>query len=283
MKLNNAKIVEILRKKNDGWNSYQTRKEAGVSERRVNQLWQEYSLTGKVPRLGKPGRPEKPVEGWERGLVKQAYAKYGLSASPLEKLIWRDYSKRISHNRIHKILLEEGFAKKVDFMPRKKDWIRYERRHSLTAVHIDWHQRPNDGLWVFAVEDDASRFMLSIIETESPTVEASIQGIQNALKYGIVGECISDHGSQFTSNIGGESQFTAFLDAQGIKQILCRIKHPQSNGKVERFFWTYEKHRDRFNSVDKFMTWYNEIKPHMSLDFNKLETPWQAFQRKMRQ
>ena len=205
-----------------------------------------------------------------------------MSASPLEKLIQKNYGKSIPHNRIHKILLDEGFANKVEFMPRKKHWIRYERKHSLTAVHVDWHQRPNDGIWLFAVEDDASRFMLSMIEAESPTTEASIQGMEIALMHGKIRECISDHGSQFTSNLGGESQFKNFLDAKGIKQILCRIKHPQSNGKIERFFYTYERHRDNFNSVNKFRKWYNEIKPHMSLDFDKLETPSQAFQRKMR-
>ena len=139
-------------------------------------------------------------------------------------------------------------------MPRKKDWIRYERRHSLTAVHVDWHQRPNDGPWVFAVEDDASRAILTIIECDSPTVEMSIEGMEIALTYGKIKECISDHGSQFTSNRDGKSQFKEFLDANSIKQILCRIKHPQSNGKIERFFYTYERHRDAFKTPQEFVS-----------------------------
>ncbi len=282
MKLNKSKILEILRKKNKGISSYQARKEAGVSERRVNQIWQEYVAIQIIPELKKPGRLQKQIEPEETKLVKAVFTKYGASAIILERLIMRDHNRHISHNRIHKILLQEGLATKREYMPRKKNWIRYERKHSLTAVHIDWHQRPNDGIWVFAVEDDASRAMLSLIETDSPTTETSIAGMNEALKFGLIRECISDHGSQFTSNIGGESKFKEFLEAQGIKQILCRIKHPQSNGKVEKFFHLYERHRDHFLTVEQFKQWYNEVRPHMSLNFDLLETPWQAFQRKKR-
>jgi len=282
MKLNKAKILEILRKKNNGITSYQIRKEAGVSERRINQIWREYTQTEQIPELKIPGRTIKWVQTWEIDIVKETYFKYGSSASILESLIMRDYNQHISHNRIHKILVQEGLANRRKYMPRKKNWIRYERRHSLTAVHVDWHQRPNGGIWVFAVEDDASRTMLSLIETNSPTTEMSIVGMKQALTYGPIKECISDHGCQFTSNNGGECVFKKFLDDNMINQILCRIKHPQSNGKIEKFFHLYEKHRDRFQTSEEFRYWYNEVRPHLSLNFAKLETPWQAFQRKRR-
>jgi len=180
-------------------------------------------------------------------------------------------------------MVQEGLAKpkgKKDV--RKKDWIRYERRHSLTAVHIDWHQRPNDGIWVFKVEDDASRVLLAIRESSSPTQEVSIEAMEEALKYGPIKQCISDHGSQFVSNIGGDNLFKKWLDEHGIQQILCRIKHPQSNGKVEKLFDTYEHHRDAFPTAEAYQHWYNEVRPHRSLRFEVLETPAQAFLRKMR-
>ncbi|MBI4146759.1 transposase family protein [Candidatus Woesearchaeota archaeon] len=284
MKLNKTKILRILEKKNKGMSSYQARKEAGVSQRRVDQIWSEYQRTGEIPVVGaRMGPPTKSITQAEVHVVKKVHEQYKVSAAPLEKLIFRDYQTHIPHNKIHKILLCEGLAKKGDkTVVRKKNWIRYERRHSLTAVHIDWHQRPNDGIWVFKVLDDASRALLAILERDSPTQEASIEGMKEALKYGPIKECISDHGSQFTSNNGGENNFKKFLDDNGIKQILCRIKHPQSNGKVERSFYTYERHRDSFPTAEAYQHWYNHIRPHMSLNFDELETPWQAFQRKMR-
>ena len=103
-----------------------------------------------------------------------------------------------------------------------------------------------------------------------------------AMKHGAVKQCICDHGSQFVSNIGGDSRFAEFLDDNRIQQILCRIKHPQSNGKVEKFFDLYQNKRGLFKTKEEFIVWYNEIRPHRSLNFEVLETPQQAFIRKMK-
>lgn len=282
MKLTKPKLVETLRALNDGASKCQARKIAGITKQRVYQVWSTYNNTGEMPVIGKNmGRPRRPITDEERHLVRESYERYRLSADALERLIYRDAGKHIPHNHIHKILLEIGCAEAgKPGVKRKIKWVRYERRHSLTATHIDWHQRPNDGIWVFAVIDDASRKMLVIIETDSPTTETSIQGMINALKHGVILQCIMDHGSQFISNIGGESLFQAFLAKQGIKPIFCRIKHPQSNGKVEKWFDTYERNRDAFNSIEEFLNWYNEIRPHRSLNWETLETPSQAFERK---
>jgi len=285
MKLTQRKLFNTLKRKNEGWTTYQARKIAGIFVRRVNQVWGDYTKTGQIPEIGKNnGRPKKPIQEWETKMVKEAYEKYRVSASTLEKLIERDYGKHISHRRIHTVLLNLGYAKKKDKKDiRKKQWIRYERKHSLTAVHIDWYYDPVEEQWAFGVIDDASRKMLSLVECTSPTTEKSIEGMEEALKHGPIKQCISDHGSQFISNItDGNSKFKAFLDSKGIKQILCRIKHPQSNGKIEKWFDTYANHRHAFKTKEEFLHWYNEVRPHRSLRFEVLETPQQAFIRKMR-
>ena len=282
MKLTRPKLIETIRRKNEGWTTYQARKIAGISIRRVNQVWNEYQLTNEVPDIGKRnGRPSKPVEEWEIDMVRQTYQKYRVSADTLERLILRDFQEHIGHNRIHKILLILGFAKKKNKKDiRKKDWIRYERRHSLTAVHIDWHY--DRKIYVFAVIDDASRKLLALLECDSATTYNSIRGMELALQQGKIKQCISDHGAQFISNVDGDSKFKAFLNAKSIKQILCRVKHPQSNGKVERWFEAYDRHRSAFETKEGFVDWYNEIRPHRALNFEVLETPAQAFVRKMR-
>ncbi|MFH1916092.1 MAG: DDE-type integrase/transposase/recombinase, partial [Nanoarchaeota archaeon] len=284
MKLTRGKLIETLRRKNDGWTTYQVRKIAKISIRRVNQVWSEYLETGCIPEVGKQnGRPARPINEEEVRVVREAYVKYRVCASTLRRVIDRDYGVRINHNRIHRILVGLGFAKALSKThKRKKDWIRYERRHSLTAVHIDWYFDTIKRLWVFAVIDDASRKMLALIEVSSATTDWSIDGMKQALKHGKIRQCISDHGAQFIHNLSGESRFKTFLTQQGIKQILCRIKHPQSNGKVEKWFQTYARHRHAFQNKDEFLTWYNDIRPHLSLHIEELETPSQAFTRKMK-
>lgn len=284
MKLTKSKLLETIRRKNNGWTTYQARKVAGISIRRVNQVWKSYLQSGTLPDIGKKvGRPKKEVKEEEINMIKTAYTKYRVSASTLEKVIERDYQTHIPHNKIHRIMIYLGLAKskgKKDI--RKKNWIRYERRHSLTAIHIDWHFNSFTRLWIFAIIDDASRKILTMIEVDSPTTEMSIEGMKLALKYGQIKQCISDHGSQFTSNERGGSKFSDFLKKHNIKQILCKIKHPQSNGKIERWFEIYDKHRFAFKTIEEFLKWYNEIRPHRSLNFDVLETPEQAFLRKMK-
>ena len=203
MKFTKKSLVDTLRAKIEGKSSYQARKKAGVSVRRVDELWKEYLMTGEIPVIGKGvGRPMMPIEDWEKELVKKSYEKYRVSADTLERLIERDEKIHLSHYKIHKILLEIGYAEKKDRKDiRKKDWIRYQRMHSLTAVHIDWYY---DGkVWVFAVIDDASRKVLAAIECNSPTTKTSIEGMKRALRFGKIKQVISDHGAQFMNNMNG--------------------------------------------------------------------------------
>ena len=282
MKLTRKKLLEVIRRKNEGWTTYQVRKIAGISIRRVNQVWKQYEATGELPEIGKGnGRPSKSLSQEEIVLVKETYLKYRVSADTLERLIERDAGRHIPHNRIHKMLIYLGYAQPKNRRDvRKKNWIRYERRHSLAAVHIDWYYDAYSEKWVCAVIDDASRKLLALLECDSPTTEATILCLKMALSHGRIKQCISDHGSQFTCNRDGDSKFQEFLDANGIKSILCKIKHPQSNGKVEKFFSLYKAKRFQFETKEAFVQWYNEIRPHKSLNFEVLETPQQAFMRK---
>ena len=282
MKLTRNKLVETLRRKNEGWTTYQARKIARISVRRVNQVWKAYLTQGQVPELRQAGRPAKSIEPWEVQLVKDTYATYRVSACMLEKVIDRDYQKHIPHNRIHKILLQEGLAEKGKYMQRKKKYIRYERRHSLTAVHLDWFQDEVADAWALPVIDDASRKLLALVETSNATTDASIQAMKEALTCGRIRQCITDHGTQFIKGPDEASRFDAYLQQCDIQHILCRIKHPQSNGKSEKFNDLYQNHRHAFTTKEAFITWYNDKRPHWSLDTSKLETPSQAFVRKMR-
>ena len=98
-----------------------------------------------------------------------------------------------------------------------------------------------------------------------------------------IGEVITDHGSQFfanKTNKDGESEslFDAFLTENGIKHIKARVKHPQTNGKIEKWYHTCEKNRKLFENFDKFLDWYNSIRYHESLDEKHyLQTPEDAF------
>jgi len=49
-----------------------------------------------------------------------------------------------------------------------------------------------------------------------------------------------------------------FCEEQGIKHILGRVHHPQTYGKIERWFGTYKQEFDeRFSSLNEFIDYYN--------------------------
>ena len=163
MKLTHPKLLRTLEKLNDG---------------------KQFIRREKISDIGKfAGRPRKPFAEWEINLVKSVYEKYRVSADTLQRLIDRDFQKHIGHNRIHQILIFLGYAKKKRFPDkRKKKWKRYKRRHSLTAVHINWYYFK--GIFVFAVEDDASRKLLALVEAKRESTNDSIVGMEIALEHG---------------------------------------------------------------------------------------------------
>ena len=91
---------------------------------------------------------------------------------------------------------------------------------------------------------------------------------------------MTDHGSQFYANEkqgakgGGRSRFEGSLEALGIRQVLAGVRHPQTNGKVERLHGEIQRRLHEFEDMmmrksdptDLFMKWYNYDRPHMSLD-----------------
>ncbi|MDG7046327.1 MAG: transposase [Nitrososphaerota archaeon] len=134
--------------------------------------------------------------------------------------------------------------------------------------------------------DDASRMVTGWGLFDEATADNALLVLDEAIAtWGRPSAIMTDHGSQFFANYGdnkapGVASFQEHLAKLGIRHILERVGHPQSNGKVERLFGSLQLRIKHFNSVEEYVTYYNERRPHMSLDFDNLETPVQAFYRK---
>jgi len=71
-------------------------------------------------------------------------------------------------------------------------------------------------------------------------------------------ELIMDHGSEFGAHRINEkdewdSEFKQHILKYEIKPILARVKHPQTNGKIEKWFDTYQRFRKHFSSFEEFI------------------------------
>jgi len=286
VKLNERKIHWIIQQKLRGRGTGEIALIQRVSRRRVEQLWQTYRLTGLLPTLKKPGRPSKaPISLHDAALILEAYDNLKVNALTLERVLNDAYGIKLPHNRIHMILKEAGRALTEPSKQTRRKWVGYEREHSMSLWHMDWTQL-HDGRWWIAAEDDASRLIVGYGVFHNPTAEHTLHVLKQAItKYGRPRELLTDRGPQFYANESerrekGISQFEAFLADNGIKHLLCRVNHPQTNGKLERFYGVYDQKRHQFKSIDEYVHWHNEIKPHLSLNIEALETPIQAFHRK---
>ena len=118
-----------------------------------------------------------------------------------------------------------------------------------------------------------------------PTPENTIAVLNQGFnEYGTPREILTEHGTKFVSawdQDHSRHSFKDFLEENEINHIIARVKHPQTNGKIERWFGLLEQKLNRFSSIDDFVRWYNKIKPHMSLNLDECETPEQAFWRKL--
>ena len=68
---------------------------------------------------------------------------------------------------------------------------------------------------------------------------------------------------------GGRFQSAARLAGPGIKHILAAVGKPTTTGKIERWFGTYDREVWRFETLDDFLFYYNQVRPHQSLEYEK--------------
>jgi len=176
--------------------------------------------------------------------------------------------------------MSSGYAKEEQAKKRQRKWVRYERKHALSLLHTDWYEC-KCGKKLITFEDDASRAVLAAGEFDEATDDNTVKVLKRTIKaakpYGPIIQILSDNGSQFCSPAGpkgveGTTEYQRVLKKHKIQQVRTRNHHPQTNGKLERFHGTYAVHRHRFKTLKAFVKWYNEVKPHMSLDFDRAET-----------
>ena len=200
----------------------------------------------------------------------------------------------IPHGAIHAVLKDENMAETHPKKAKRRKWVRYEREHSNSLWHTDW-KLLDDGRWFLCYEDDASRFVTGYGVFERATAENALAVLERAMAdHGKPASIMTDHGAQFYANESedrkrGRTEFERRLVELGIRQILAGVRHPQTNGKLERLHGEIQRKLPEFEAimmrksdpVDLFMRWYNHDRPHMSLDWDNLETPARAFARKM--
>ena len=168
----------------------------------------------------------------------------------------------------------------------QRKWVRHERRHSNSMRRADY-KLLDDGRRFIAYQDDASRFIVGFGVFEEAAGKHAVEGLKDAIsRHGKLASVITDRGSQFYANekeaaARGETEFEKELVALGIRHMLARAGHPQTNGKLGRFHGEIQRKLKWFSVIDELVRWYNYDRPDDSLDRETLEIPAKAFVCKM--
>jgi len=141
-----------------------------ISPQHVRYVYKKYKNV-KDPVFKKPGRKPKEIAEDERRLVIDTYKEYLVCATMIEKIL-DEKEVHINHNRIHKILLEEGLAKKDQEKQKTRKYKCYQRKHSNSLWHMDWFQYKGD--WYILYEDDEmQQSRLTLVSTQNASASCN--------------------------------------------------------------------------------------------------------------
>ena len=151
---------------------------------------------------------------------------------------------------------------------------------------VNFHK---NNIYVIYISEITESSSLNLKHFQKEIKEHAVQVLEKGIQvYGIPKAIVNDHGTQFVSlerqkcKNPADNLFQQTLKKYGIKQIKARVKHPQTNGNLERLFYTTSQLKKHFRNTETAIHYYNFKRPHMSLENGSLRVPFQAFIDKMR-
>src|SRR5262249_39538294 len=123
--------------------------------------------------------------------------------------------------------------------------------------------------------DDESGFLVSYGLHASQSSALVLEALRAGLaSYGPPEEVLTDNGSQYVT-WRGKSAFSKELEKRGIRQVVSRPRHPQTLGKIERFWGTLWREcveaavfldlADAQRRIGLFIDHYNFQRPHQGI------------------
>jgi len=261
--------------------------EFGIS-RPTGYLWlaryREQGLAGIAERSRRPARsPERTAAEVEEQVValRQRYPDWG--ARKLQVLL-RPRGLELARSTIHRILLRHGLIRDDERQGPAPQ--RFERGAPNELWQMDF-KGPLCGaerVGPLSVLDDHSRYVVvlqKMASTSGDLVREHLQGAFGAC--GVPEGMLMDHGIPWWSaqSPQGFTKLSLWLMKQGIALHWGRIRHPQTQGKVERFHGELQRALQRRppraglqDWLDEFRWEHNHVRPHEALGMQTPGTRW---------
>ncbi|TFG02111.1 MAG: transposase [Promethearchaeota archaeon] len=212
------------------------------------------------------------------------------TAPIVRKLLKKEFPNATpSLSTIYKYFHDQGLTYKN--RSHRKGYVKFERSKPNDLWQIDIAGVQTVGhlekLYLIALLDDNSRFIVAAEYFKDQRGLNVLKIIRDAvLAYGRPNQILADNGTQFRNLIGElGTKYTRLLENLDITPIFAKPNHPQTKGKLERWFGTVKKMflgeaRFKVKTTPKltltdfnqmfreWVIWYNTEKPHRSLPGN---------------
>ena len=268
--------------------------EFGIS-RPTGLLWVERYRQGGVDGVSEQSRrphtsPWQTAPALEEQVValRQRYPDWG--ARKLQVLLGRD-CVALSRSTIHRILLRRGLVH--DGERQAAATRRFERSTANELWQMDfkgpkhWHQ----AVGPLSVLDDHSRYLIVLQAVGSTRAELVREQLESAFQVcGLPEGILMDHGVPWWNPLApmGASQLSLWLMKQGVGLHWSRIRHPQTQGKVERFHGALQRALECRGGagpepqawLDQYRFEHNHVRPHEALGMQTPASHWRPSERR---
>ncbi len=295
MDVKDQRVRFVIRASHPAANLAEVCREFGISRPTGYLWWKRYQARG-VEGLCENSRRPRQVPGRTAVAVEEQIAELrrqrpDWGARKLQVLLQRQ-GMELPVGTIHRVLLRRGLVREAD---RHRPAVqRFERARPNQLWQMDFKSPKgwDQAVGPLSVLDDCSRFALLLHGTWSTRGEAVQEQLEGAFqRHGLPVEMLMDHGIPWWSGTGprGWTRLTVWLMKQGVGVLFSGVRHPQTQGKVERFHGALEQARRKRGIpaaelqqewLDEFREEYNQVRPHEALGMKTPASVWHPSSRR---
>jgi transposase InsO family protein len=211
-------------------------------------------------------------------------------APKLQTMLVREHPEWIpvAVRTVHRILERHDLIRTEDRHPPAVQ--RYERSKPNELWQMDFKGPPgSSGVGPLSMLDDHSRYLPALQHLGSTKMEGVRETLERTfMECGLPEAMLMDHGTPWWNGISsfGITELSVWLMRQGIRLLFSGIRHPQTQGKIERMHGALQKAAckrgtDLLNQawLNTFRHEYNHIRPHEALAMATPSSRWQPSER----
>ena len=238
--------------------------------------------------------PSQVAAAIEQRIVALRWERPDWGARKLAVLLERE-GLSVPSATVHRVLRRHGLIHPLDSHRQASGHFCREQPNQLWQMDFKSPKGWGTALGPLSVLDDHSRYAVALEHLPSGRGEHVQARLERAFtECGLPEAMLMDHGAPWWNmqSAGGWTQLSVWVMRLGIRLYFSGYRHPQTQGKVERFHRSLEMARRRRGLpeeplrqawLDSFREEYNHLRPHEALAMRPPVSCWQPSPRRYRE